>query len=80
MRIKELRKARKLKVEQVAEFMGFESVQAVYKWQRGDSLPSIDSLYALSSLFETPIDNIIRGSKEGDDKSPSYDLDEMNVA
>ncbi len=33
-RIRELRKARHLKVEDVARFMGFESEQAVYKWQR----------------------------------------------
>jgi len=73
-RIKELRKAHHLKVEDVASFMGFESVQAVYKWQRGDSLPTVDNLYALSCLFETSIDNIIRGSKEGDDRSPSFDV------
>lgn len=65
-RIKELRKAHGLKVEDVARFMGFESEQAVYKWQRGDSLPTIDNLYALSSLFETSVDDILRGSKEED--------------
>jgi len=66
-RIKELRKARHLKVEDVARFMGFESDQAVYKWQRGDSLPTIDNLYALSSLFETSVDDILRGSREEGD-------------
>ena len=34
-RIKELRKAHHLTVEEIARYMGFESVQAVYKWQRG---------------------------------------------
>ena len=63
-RIKELRKARHLKVEEVARFMGFESEQAVYKWQRGDSLPTIDNLYALSTLFHTSVDDILRGSRE----------------
>lgn len=69
-RIKELRKKRHLKVEDVARFMGFESEQAVYKWQRGDSLPTIDNLYALSVLFETSVDDILRGSR-GEDESPS---------
>lgn len=69
-RIKELRKQKHLKVEDVAHFMGFESEQAVYKWQRGDSLPTIDNLYALSVLFETSVDDILRGSK-GKDESPS---------
>lgn len=69
-RIKELRKKHHLKVEDVALFMGFESEQAVYKWQRGDSLPTVDNLYALSVLFETSVDDILRGSR-GEDESPS---------
>lgn len=68
-RIRELRNDRHLKVEDVARFMGFESVQAIYKWQRGDSLPTVDNLYALSRLFETSVDDILRGSKE-EDESP----------
>lgn len=68
-RIKELRKLHHLKVEDIARFMGFESDQAVYKWQRGDSLPTIDNLYALSILFETSVDDILRGSRE-EDESP----------
>lgn len=50
--------------------MGFESEQAVYKWQRGDSLPTVDNLYALSRLFGTSVDDILRGSRE-EDESPS---------
>ncbi len=69
-RIKELRKANNLKVEDVAHYMGFESEQAIYKWQRGDSLPTVDNLYALSRLFKTTIDNILIG-KEEKDESPS---------
>lgn len=68
-RIMELRKARHLKVEEGARFMGFESEQAVYKWQRGDSLPTVDNLYALSRLFETSVDDILRGNRE-EDESP----------
>ena len=58
-RIKELRIAHQLKVEDIARFMGFESEQAVYKWQRGDSLPTVDNLFALSKLFHTSIDDIL---------------------
>lgn len=63
-RIKELRKAHHLTVEEIACYMGFESVQAVYKWQRGDSLPTVDNLYALSRLFGTSVDDILRGDRE----------------
>ena len=40
-RINQLRKDNNLRVTDVAEYMGFESTQAVYKWQRGESLPTI---------------------------------------
>jgi len=63
-RIKQLRKDHHLTVEEVCEFMGLESVQSIYKWQRGDSLPTVDNLYALSVLFDTTIDYIIRGTRE----------------
>lgn len=33
-KIKELRIQKHLKVEDISRFMGFESEQAVYKWQR----------------------------------------------
>jgi hypothetical protein len=28
------------------EFFGFERAAAIYKWQRGKSLPSVDNLYS----------------------------------
>ncbi len=70
-RIRELRRRCNLRVEDVAEFMGFESEQAVYKWQRGDSLPNLDNLYALSRLFHTTVDDILIGTREEKDENPS---------
>ena len=77
-RIRELRKERHLKVEDVARFMGFESEQAVYKWQRGDSLPTVDNLYALSRLFGTSVDNRLRGNKERDEDLSLFVFEELN--
>lgn len=71
-RIQELRKARNLRVSDISSFMGFESDNAVYKWLRGDSMPSVDNLYALSCLFETSIDNIIVGDREESECSLSF--------
>lgn len=68
-RIKELRKELDLTVEEISSHLGLGSVQAVYKWQRGDSLPTVDNLYALSKLFKTPVDEILRGDRE-DESSP----------
>lgn len=72
-RINKLRKENHLKVTEVAEYMGFESTQAVYKWQRGECLPTVDNLYALSRLLHTLVDNILIGERERDD-DPSFSL------
>lgn len=63
-RIRFLRKKNNLKVADVADFMGFETEQAIYKWQRGDCLPTVDNLFALSQLFGTTVDDILVGEKE----------------
>ena len=68
-RIRELRNANSLTVEQVRDFLGLESTQAIYKWQRGDSMPTIDNLYALSSLFQTSVDDILRGNKDYEEEA-----------
>lgn len=59
-----LRKLKGLKVTDVSEFMGFAEPQAVYKWQRGESLPTVDNLYALSFILETKIEDILVGDDE----------------
>ena len=68
-RIKELRKENHIKVCDIADYMGFESQQAIYKWQRGESLPTVDNLYALSRLFGTTIDSILVGCDEEEESS-----------
>lgn len=73
-RIRSLRKEHHMKVDDIVSFMGFESQQAVYKWQRGESLPSVDNLYALSRLFDTTIDDILVGCDEEGAENPSFDM------
>ena len=57
--IRRLRQMRGLSVRDLQSFFGFEEPQAIYKWQRGDSLPTVDNLYALGSLLEVPLEQII---------------------
>lgn len=57
--IKRLRKERGITVQQIADFMGFTEPVAVYKWQRGDSLPSTDNLLALSKLMKCSMEDIL---------------------
>ena len=54
-----LRKDRGLTVRDLQAYFGFEDPQAIYKWQRGKSLPTVDNLYALSALLDVPMDEIL---------------------
>lgn len=63
-RIRTLRKEKGIKVTELSEFMGFSEPQAVYKWQRGETLPSVDNLFALSRILETSIEDILVGDDE----------------
>lgn len=54
-----LRQARGLSVRDVQAYFGFEEPQAIYKWQQGKSLPTVDNLYALSNLLEVPMNDIL---------------------
>ena len=73
-RIKELRKQKQLKVAELAEIM-HSSENTIFKWQRGDCLPTIDNLVVLSTVFDTPMDDIIRVERRGDEPLlPVYGL------
>lgn len=60
-----LRKARGLTVRDLQSWFGFEEPQAIYKWQKGKSLPSVDNLYALGALLNVPMEEILVPSKSG---------------
>ena len=57
--IKALLKARGLKVADVQIMCGFNTPQAIFKWMRGDAMPSIDNLVILAHLLGVTIDQII---------------------
>ena len=57
--IARLRKERGLSVKQLQAYFGFEDPQAIYRWQWGKNLPSVDNLYALSALFEVPMNEFL---------------------
>ena len=58
-----LRKERGLTVRDLQAYFGFEEPQAIYKWQRGHSLPTVDNLYALGALLEVSMDDILVQSR-----------------
>lgn len=57
--IARLRKSKGLKVKDIQDIFGFEQPQAIYKWQWGENLPTIDNLLVLSAIFNTSIENIL---------------------
>ena len=57
--IRRLRIERGLTVRDIQSYFGFEEPRAVYKWQNGESLPTVDNLYALGNLLGVPMDQIL---------------------
>lgn len=54
-----LRKEAGYSVRELQQYLGFEQPQAIYKWQSGAGLPSVDNLLALSELFQISINDIL---------------------
>lgn len=54
-----LRKANGFTVRELQHYFGFGEPQAIYKWQQGKCLPSVDNLYALSRLFGVSMNEIL---------------------
>ena len=57
--IQRLRLNAGLTVGNLQQIFGFSTPQAIYKWQRGTALPTLDNMVILSVLFNTNINNIL---------------------
>ena len=66
-RIRELRDLNGLRITDISDALGFYEQQAVYKWMRGECLPTLRNMYRLSILFNTTIDDIVRGAEDGEE-------------
>ena len=58
-KISALRITRGLSVRELQELLGLATPQAIYKWQRGETLPSLESLAALACILGVRIDEIL---------------------
>lgn len=63
-RIKEIREQKGITVKELQTFLGFEQPQAIYKWQRGECLPSFDNMYAMACYFGVTVDDILVGNRQ----------------
>jgi transcriptional regulator with XRE-family HTH domain len=54
-----LRRRNGLTVQDLQNVFGFSTPQAIYKWQRGVAMPTLDNLVVLASVFGTTMDAIV---------------------
>lgn len=57
--IKMLREKQGMSVKSLSNFLEFESVQSVYNWEAGKTIPSLENLKLLSEIFEKSIEEIL---------------------
>jgi len=57
--IMRLRKEAGLSVKDLQRTFGFSTPQAIYKWQQGLAMPTIDNLVVLASILNVSMDEII---------------------
>lgn len=59
LQIKSLRKLNGFTVKDIQDIFGFEYPQAVYAWEQGKNVPTIDNLLVLARLYEVSVENLI---------------------
>ena len=57
--ITRLRRNAGLTVKDIQDIFGFSTPQAIYKWQRGTALPTVDNLVVLAAVFGVTVDKIL---------------------
>ena len=57
--IESCRREAGLSVRELQDYFGFEYPQAIYKWQHGECLPTVDNLLALSRILEVKMEDLL---------------------
>ena len=57
--IARLRQRAGISVRQLQTIFGFSTPQAIYKWQRGATMPTVDNLVVLAAVFGVTVDQIL---------------------
>ena len=57
--IERLRKAAGLSVKDMQAAFGFSTPQAIYKWQQGACMPTIDNIVIMAVMFGCRMDDIV---------------------
>ncbi len=57
--IARLRKDAGMTVRDLQAVFGFATPQAIYKWQRGAAMPTLDNMIVLAAVFNVTVDEIL---------------------
>lgn len=57
-RIRRLRVDHGYRVRDLQKMIGLESPQSIYKWERGENLPSIDNAIILAWIYGISVDEL----------------------
>ncbi|MBQ8554595.1 MAG: helix-turn-helix transcriptional regulator [Clostridia bacterium] len=68
--IDHLMKQRQISVRTLQTYYGFDTPRAIYKWLRGEHLPSVDHLFALGKLLRVPLQDILIEQTQDDQDVP----------
>ena len=64
-RIERQRRQAGLTVRDLQTYFGFEYPQAIYKWQHGECLPTVDNLLALARLLQVSMEDLLVYDDQG---------------
>ena len=57
--IARLRREAGMTVRDLQTVFGFSTPQAIYKWQRGDAMPTLDNIVALAAVFGVTVEEVL---------------------
>ena len=69
--IRKLRHERKISVAKLSNFF-LIARNSIYKWERGETLPSLDNLYSLAWIFNVTVDELLVGNRNAIDPDRSH--------
>lgn len=75
--IEKLRTTAGVSVRELQAVMGFTNPQAIYKWQKGLSLPSIDNLIILADVLDVTIDEILIYDEDSSDDMSAFNIHQL---
>lgn len=57
--LKKICEEKNISILMLQDYLGFACPQSIYRWFYGKALPSVDNLFALSHLFEMPMEKLL---------------------